>query len=222
MNLITSSPRPRNLGLMRKRLTIAILLALTYAGPYVYTYWRAQSSVFPRAVEIDNTAIDNLKVFVDNVITFRAITTYASASIAEDFSWTVSEYNTRFGIFNRIFLNYRNVQVLLDLSKVTFLAQGVFNGTAIFQCSSYIDRLIIPTGAEFLPIYKSILSANNNTATTSQCAGPGPPTFDFAKKSTPYQGVLPITLVWSISATVAGEMIATQRTWQGVAQATIT
>ncbi len=197
------------------------MLLLTYLGPYVYIYWRAQSSVFPTAVGIDNQAISSLGVHVDNLVQASQVTTKSLNSDSTVVSWTVAFYTVQYGLLNRIFSNYRNVPVLLDIAKLTFSASGVFNGTVIFQCRSYIDRLGLPTGAEFLPVYKSILFANNNSFVTSSCAGPGPPTVDFAKLSQPYLGSLPITLAWSISATVTGEMITLPRTWQGAFQARV-
>ncbi len=203
----------------RRKFIVALILLLTYVGPYVYTYWRAEYSVFPTAVVLDNNAINNLQVYVGNVVTEKPARNFEY--VTGNSSWTAAIYSVPYGILNRIFLNYRNVQVLLDITKLRFSAQGVFNGTVILQCDSYQDRLAIPTGAEFLPIYKSILFANNNTVATSLCIGPGPPLVDFAKLSAPYQGVLPITLNWSISATVTGEEITTPQTWRGIIQATI-
>ncbi len=203
----------------KHKFMVALILGLIYLGPYVYTYWRAQYWVFPRAIEIDNRAFNDLHVFVGIVVTAQPSQSFGY--LTGNSSWTVGVYAVDFAFLHRIFLNYRNVQVLLDLTKVSFSAQGVFNGTVILQCNAYQDRLPTTSAAEFLPMYRSVLLANNNTALTSQCVGPGPPLVDFAKLSQPYQGVLPITLNWSISATVAGEKITTTHVWAGISQATI-
>ena len=196
-------------------MAILLLLFPAYLGPYVYVFTMSQSRVFAPSQAIDQKAFDSVTMQVDTVLTTLEIATLSASSIGQSTTFTQVSYSTRFEVLNRIFNDYQRFPALVDVSKLTFSGTGIFNGTILFQCSTYVDRLPIPTGSEALLLYKSKLQAGNNTVSQGSCRGAGLPAFDLIKLSRDYLGSLPIILTWTIQATMTGKILTEDKVWQG-------
>ena len=205
----------------RNALLLLPILILSYVGPYAYVYAMTEADVFPRVERGDHEAIGKMSVRVDNQARMVIGQSFARTVGTDLVEWTEVTYEVLLGFNNRIFTTYINFPALLDVSKITFKATGIFNGTAIMTCSQYYDSLVAPTGFEILAVFQSILLAGNNTFVNAFCYGPGAPTVDYADLSVTYLGLLPITLSWEIRATVRGERAEETRTWSGVQSAII-
>ncbi len=198
-----------------KRFIAFLVLVPVYLGPYMYVYGRTQSNVFPTVEQLDGQAMDKLVIRVNTGVVEVVEKNNARAVNGQPVTWTDVTYTISFGVLNRIFRTYINFPALLSVSKLTFQAAGIFNGTTIFSCSHYVDALIAPTGFEVLAVFGSILRAGNNTIMTAFCHGPGSPAFDLSKLSQGYMGVVPITLNWVLDATLKGEKVEAAREWTG-------
>jgi len=198
-----------------KAVLVFLALLPVYLGPYMYAYGRTQSNVFPTVETLDGQAMDDVKTGVDNSVTEIVAQSVTRTVNGQPVTWTEVTYTLPFRVLNRIFKTYINFPALLSVSKLTFQATGVFNGTEILSCHHYVDSLIAPTGFEVLAV-GSILKAGNNTVITAFCHGPGSPTFDTAKLSQQNLGVVTISLLWTIDATLKGEKVEGTRQWTGV------
>ncbi len=194
---------------------VLLVLLPTYLGPYLYVYGRTQSNVFPTVEQGDKNALDRLLIRVDNRVIEVIERGNTGIVSGQPVTWSDVTYAVSFGVFNRIFKTYINFPALVGVSKLSFQATGVFNGTTMFVCSHYIDSLIAPTGFEVIAVFGSILSAGNNTIATAFCHGPGSPLLNLAQLSQKYMSVVPITLSWVLDATVKGEKVEATREWTG-------
>jgi len=146
-----------------KAVLVFLALLPVYLGPYMYAYGRTQSNVFPTVETLDGQAMDDVKTGVDNSVTEIVAQSVTRTVNGQPVTWTEVTYTLPFRVLNRIFKTYINFPALLSVSKLTFQATGVFNGTEILSCHHYVDSLIAPTGFEVLAVFGSILKAGNNT-----------------------------------------------------------
>lgn len=205
--------------LSARSLLVIFLLVSLYLGPYVYMYAMTQARVFPKIIHFDTIGINNLQVRVDPLMrAYPSITHTASVAGKGVVSWTETSYEVSFWVLHRIFLTWQNLPALLDVSTAIFEGAGVFNGTVIFRCNGLTDRLILPKSLETLGLYQSTLQSGNNTQLFASCKGPGPPIVDLIKLSSEYVGSLPVSLDWSLTALVRGDMIQEIRGWNGTQQ----
>ncbi len=212
----------------RRIVLVFVLLIPVYMGPYAYVYGMTSIDVFPRVEKLDREAMDKLVLHVDNSITALPQSQGKQGRVydGQTASWNETSYSFRIGFLNRIFPTYITFPALLDISKITFEATGVLNGTAIFTCNQFIERLPVPTGFEALAIYGSILKAQNNSFVAVFCKGPGQPIVDFVSLSQKYGAPLPIVLDWRMSATLKGERLEVKRiqsdpSWSGTMSASV-
>lgn len=200
----------------RRKLTLAALILIPlYLGPYAYVFGMTSADVFPRVEDLDRRAMNKLSINLEDSIRALPPQTRSGTADGQTDSWVEVTYAFRILFLNRIFPTYITFPALLDISRVTFEASGVLNGTVIFTCSQYVERLIAPTGFEAISLYGSILRSQNNTLVSIFCTGPGPPTVDFVELSQAFGSPLPILLSWTLTATLKGEKVEETRNWFG-------
>src|SRR3989304_712311 len=131
-----------------KATLLVIFLIPVYVGPYAYVFGMTNADVFPRVEQLDRQAMDKLTIGMDNSIIALNPQRRAGTDDNRTDAWYETTYSFNIRFVGRIFPTYITFPALLDISRITFEASAVLNGTVIFTCNQFVERLIAPTGFE--------------------------------------------------------------------------
>ena len=177
---------------------IIILLILMYIGPYAFVYARTATWTFPRIDQRDFDAFDRVKSSVSQVANLTNIQSVGGAQEAT--------YLLNVGVLDRKFLDWIGFPLVLEVNNFNFTASGISQGKIIFECSHFEPAFPKPTGSEPWYIYQPLVDKYDDYALDISCRGDAS-AIDQATQTTP------ITLNWSINATLVGDRNDKVRTW---------
>lgn len=177
---------------------IIILLILMYIGPYAFVYARTATWTFPRIDQRDFDAFDRVKSSVSQVANLTNTKNVGGAQEAT--------YLLKVGVLDRKFLDWIGFPLVLEVNNFSFTASGVSQGKIILECSHFEPAFPKPTGSEPWYIYQPLVDKYDDYALDISCRGDAS-AIDQATQTTP------ITLNWSINATLVGDRNDKVRTW---------
>ena len=177
---------------------IIILLILMYIGPYAFVYARTATWTFPRIDQRDFDAFDRVKSSVSQVANLTNIQSVGGAQEAT--------YLLKVGVLDRKFLDWIGFPLVLEVNNFNFTASGVSQGKIILECSHFEPAFPKPTGSEPWYIYQPLVDKYDDYALDISCRGD-------ASAIDPADQTTPITLNWSINATLVGDRNDKVRTW---------
>ena len=178
---------------------IIILLILMYIGPYAFVYARTATWTFPRIDQRDFDAIDGVEPSVSQVANLTNIQSVGGAQEAT--------YLVKVGVLDRKFLDWIGFPLVLEVNNFSFTASGISQGKIILECSHFEPAFPKPTGSEPWYIYQPLVDKYDDYAIDISCRGDAS-AIDLATTQT-----IPITLNWSINATLVGDRNDHVRTW---------
>jgi hypothetical protein len=171
-----------------------------YIGPYAFVYGRTATWTFPRIDERDFKAIDGVDPSVSRVVNLTNIQSVEGAQEAT--------YLVNVGVLNRKFLDWIGFPLVLEVNDFNFTASGISQGKIILECSLFEPTFPKPTGSEPWYIYQPLVDKYDNYTLDVPCKGDAS-AIDLATTQT----TIPITLSWSINATLVGDRNDQVRSW---------
>src|SRR5215211_1273248 len=177
---------------------IIILLILMYIGPYAFVYGRTATLTFPRIDERDFDAFERVEPSVSRVANLTSIKNIEGAQEAI--------YLVNVGILDRKFLDWIGFPLVLEVNDFNFTAAGISQGKVILECSHFETAFPRPTGFEPWYIYQPLVDKYDDHTLDVSCRGDAL-AIDLAAQP------MPITLNWSISATLVGDRNDKVRSW---------
>ena len=181
-----------------KPAVIIILLILLYIGPYAFVYARTATWTFPRIDQRDFDAFDRVKPSVSGVANLTNIQSVGGAQEAT--------YLLKSGVLDRKFLDWIGFPLVLEVNDFNFTASGVSQGKIILECSHFEPAFPKPTGREPWYIYQPLVDKYDDYSLDISCKGD-------ASGINPAAQATPVTLNWSINATLLGDRNDKVRTW---------
>ena len=178
---------------------IIILLILMYIGPYAFVYGRTATWTFPRIDQRDFEAFEGVESSVSRV---ASLTNIKSISEAQE-----ATYLLKAGVLDRKFLDWIGFPLVLEVNNFNFTASGISQGKVILECSHFEPAFPKPTGSEPWYIYQPLVDKYDNYTLDIPCRGDAS-AIDLATTQT-----IPITLNWSINATLVGDRNDQVRSW---------
>jgi hypothetical protein len=177
---------------------ITLILLLAYIGPYAFVYGRTATWTFPRIDERDFKAIENVESSVSRVVNLTNIESVSGAQEAT--------YLVKVGVLHRKFLDWIGFPLVLEVNNFTFKASGIYQDKIILACRHFEAAFPKPTGSEPWYIYQPLVDKNNNSYLDVSCHGDAS-AIELIGLSRP------MTLNWSISATLVGDRNEQVRSW---------
>ena len=178
---------------------IIVILILVYIGPYAFVYGRTATWTFPRIDERDFKAIEGIKFSLRQEVN---LTNTTEAGAAKE-----NGYSLNVGILHRKFLDWIGFPLVLEVNNFTFKAAGVYQDKILFECSNFETAFPKPTGSEPWYIYQPLVDKYDNTYLDVSCAGEA--------SLINATNIVPVTLIWTMSATFVGDRNEEVRSWNG-------
>jgi len=170
-----------------------------YVGPYAFVYSRTATWTFPR---IDQQDFDAFKGVERSMGRTPTLTNVQSVSGGQEATYLVNV-----GVVNRKFLDWIGFPLVLEVNNFNYTASGISQGKIILECSHFEPAFPKPTGSEPWYIYQPLVDKYDNYTLDIPCKGDAS-AIDLATTQT-----IPITLNWSINATLVGDRNDHVRSW---------
>ena len=183
------------------------ILILVYVGPYAFIYGRTMTWTFPKIDVQDVGAFGSIEPSVGQ--TAKLIKVENVGGVHE------ASYSLTAGLLHRKFIDWVGFPLVLEVNDFQFKALGIYNNKVIFECKHHETAFPKPTGNEPWNIYQPLVNKNDNTTLATSCYG----------DASVIDGTnlpIPVTMNWTMSATLVGDRNEKERNWTSIQPIEIT